>query len=171
MMIKIPFCGIDDVANFIYYLASEQNKTIYTVLFYDEAKKLVQELLRIEGTEIDSIELLEPTYDGYDKEYYIALDNDLEISVEKAYHNNIYYRFGDDNTVVLLHGNANPKIVEAASYSNLFQIELCKPEEEGSEEDFECSDDECEIEMYEIDYNKMMEYVLNKLLGDYHCSS
>ena len=166
-MIKIPFCGIDDVADFIYYLASEQNKMIYVVLFYDEAKKLLQELLRIEGTEIDSIELLEPTYDGYDKEYYIAFDNDLEISVEKAYHNNIYYRFGDDNTVVLVQNNVNPKVVKAASYSNLFQIELCKSEgEDSEEEDFECSDDECEIEMHEIDYDELIEYALNKLLEE-----
>lgn len=167
MMIKIPFCGIDDVADFIYYLASEQNKTIYAVLFYDEAKKLVQELLRIEGTEIDSIELFEPTYDGYNKEYYIVFDKDLEISVEKAYHNDVYHRFGDNNTVVLVQENVNPKVVKVASYSNLFQIELCKPEEEDSEEeDFECSDDECEIEMYEIDYDELMKYILNKLLEE-----
>lgn len=94
---------------------TEDFDIVYAVLFYNEAKKLLRELLAYDSVSVKTITLEDPWYDGYEKEYYVSLSGDSELRIEKAYHEaNVYhdakyYTIGD--AYVYIDEDANSSIV------------------------------------------------------------
>ena len=131
-MDKIVFKTHSDLAEYMLKNASEGN-TVYAVLFYEDARKLLKELLLFDKTEVNNIELNEPMWKRYDKEFYVVLDENFGVDIEEAYHEKNkyhdagYYKFGDadiENTIALMDGEANSKIIAAAGKSHCVEIEI-----------------------------------------------
>ena len=118
-MQKISFPDYSSMALYIYEKAKE-GKYVYTALFYDDAKEILKELSLFEDTEFEFIELRDPDWAGYTREFYLILDPQMHISCEEAwleaneYHDACYCRFGDDDVVALIDGDASSLILDAA---------------------------------------------------------
>ncbi|MCD8290018.1 MAG: hypothetical protein LUC91_00770 [Prevotella sp.] len=61
-------------------------KTSVAVLFYEDAIEMLKELLLFEDVNAKSVVINEPEYDGYGYEYYITLDDEFNIYIEPAWH-------------------------------------------------------------------------------------
>ena len=126
----LSFLSHDDLAEFMIEMALDEGKTSYAILFYEDARQLLKELSGYDETEIDNVELSEPIYKGYSKEFYVILDKELHVSVEEAwhddneYHKGGYYRFGDKDIIALIDSAANSKILSAAEDSDCYEIEI-----------------------------------------------
>ncbi len=72
---------IDEVENI-----DENYNFITAALFYEDARNVVAELLKNDKVKIDFIELASQEVDNYDHEYYISLDGEYNLSVEKAWY-------------------------------------------------------------------------------------
>lgn len=165
----LSFESHEDLASYMCYHA-QTGKTVYTVLFYEDAKELLKELLNYEETYIDSIEISDPLYSGYDKEYYVILDSELKINVEKAFHekckireDEFYYSFGDPNTLALIDSNANSLVIKAANDSHCAEIEI---DSDIDDYDDYCDHDVVIDEEFEIDLCDFIEYLYNHMLED-----
>lgn len=89
-MKKKEYKDIDYLAEDMYSLAYNQEKYVVAVLFYDDAAALVKELLCIDEVEAADIDLEMPECSYYEDEYYVALTDDLQLSVEPAYQDGKY---------------------------------------------------------------------------------
>lgn len=63
----------------------EEEYYVNAVFFYKDAVKLAKELLRFENVSIEFFDIEPPEYNNYTREYYVTIDNNLGLSVEKAY--------------------------------------------------------------------------------------
>lgn len=130
-MNKITFRNHKELADFMHTNAC-YGITVYAVLFYKDAKKLLKKLISFDRTNILDIEINDSTYDGYDKEYYVIIDGEMNVSCEKAfhkknkYHGEGYYNFGNDGILTLIDGDANSLIIKSAEGSICFEYEINK---------------------------------------------
>lgn len=113
---------------------------VTAVLYYDRAKSLIKALLQTEDVEAGCINISPAFVSGYNKEYYVTLDQDLNLWVEPVFHGDeIIYEFSD---VILYDGDAKQKIADqndgtgVTSYEILFET----PCEDDSSEEDPCED-------------------------------
>lgn len=157
----ISFVSHEDLAEYMVNKALEGN-FVYAVLFYDDAKQLLKELSFFEETEYESVELEAPEYSGYEKEYYIILDDEFNIGVEKAFHEENewheagYYKFGDDDVVALIDGYANSQILKAAEGAYCMEMEI----------DADADINPCEDCEYCVDLPDIIEYMLKNFIEE-----
>ena len=63
-----------------------QRKTTYAILFFDEAIELMRKLTTYNDIDVHSIELTTGDFNGYFKEYIVALSSDMMLDIEPAWH-------------------------------------------------------------------------------------
>ena len=129
-MDTISFLSHEDLAEYMGEKALE-GKTVTAVLFYEDAKVLLKELACFEDTTIENVEIHEPVYKGYNKEFYVTINDNLCIWVEEAYHEveetgfKGYYRFGGEDVIALIDSEANSLVIKAADESGyIAEIEV-----------------------------------------------
>lgn len=101
-MEKLQFNDIADLGNFMYELATKESQDACAILTYEKTSELLKWLLQYDDVKATFIELEHEEYNGYDKEFYIVLDTDLEIHIEQAYDEKDKIILGVDETGVLL---------------------------------------------------------------------
>lgn len=148
---KLVFDDYESLAEYICETAVEEKKTIYTALLYDDAKKLLNELALFEDSELDNIEIHEPFWQGYEREFYIVVDEELHINVEVAYHEKneyhdaCYYRFGDEEVIALLGSDTNCKLLDAVDGAcRIYEIEIIDSFNEDDDKYLNCFCDKCD---------------------------
>lgn len=113
------------LANTIHNSAAHRKLT-YAVLFYDDVIALMRELMKFNDINIGYIEVNSPDYNGYYKEYYVALDGDMELSIEAAWHasgdNHFVGYLEYDADVVLIDGDANSSILRKKQNADIFEV-------------------------------------------------
>ena len=90
--IQLSFETHEDLAECMFELVEETKDIVYAVVFYDDAKQLLKELGYIQETVFSNINLEDPEWTEYNKEYYVTIDKDYEISVEPAWHEKSEWR-------------------------------------------------------------------------------
>ena len=94
-MKKITINSIEELAEIMHDDAHDGN-CVTAILFYDEAIKLMRELMSYDCIIPESFEISPVDFNGYDKEYFVQLGNDMMLAVEKAWRENIpLYCLGD----------------------------------------------------------------------------
>ena len=93
------------------YMVDKAQDGIYTVavLFYPEAMELVKYLMRYDDIETMALDIKPVEYNGYNKEYYVSLADDMVVSVEPAYNEGRYLDACADLT--LIDSNASSSII------------------------------------------------------------
>ena len=164
-MDAICFLSHGDLAEYMCDKALD-GKTATAVLFFEDAKVLLKELACFEETTLENIEIHEPIWKGYSKEFYVTIDSDLCVWVEEAYHENEetgfkgYYRFGGEDVVALIDGHANSQVIKAAVDSGyIAEIEI--------DEDACCGCDECCLsEEQAEDLKDIIEFILEHIFEE-----
>lgn len=114
-------CYLDDIFDLaeLMYDHALKGKLIYATLFFEEATALMRSLLEYDSVSIGHARISEESSDGYNKEYYVVLDEDLVLSVEPAWSDNDewceagYNSFEADEHYI--DGNASYNIVKKQS--------------------------------------------------------
>ena len=133
-----------DVAKTMYDVVIKNKKEEITFVgFYEDAIEVIKELLMYEETTIHSLDIHSEEWDGYDKEYYVTLDNNFEVWAEPAFskdHNRYLYGSAD---ILFMTSNSNSSILNAIEYDIAVEVVF----DMGNECDSKCSTDcydECE---------------------------
>ena len=164
--IQLSFETHEDLAECMFELVEETKDIVYAVVFYDDAKQLLKELGYIEETVFSNINLEDPEWTEYNKEYYVTIDKDYEISVEPAWHEKSEWRdacyFGACDGIALIHSDANSKILEVLDDCECYEFSI----DDDSECDGRC--EECAIfddddEDPECDFADILECVIDNL--------
>lgn len=126
-MEKIIFNDYKTLAD-IMLKSADAGNTTYVVCFFENAVKLLKELMSFKETTIGGIEIAEENYRGYSKEYYISLGDDYIIDVQPAYDKNLkdgkgaYYMFEAEK--VFIDGDANSAIIKNIDKNICYEIEF-----------------------------------------------
>ena len=164
-MDTICFLSHEDLAEYMGEKALD-GKAVTAALFYEDAKALLKELACFEDTTLENIEIHEPVWNGYDKEFYVTIDKDMCVWAEEAYHEveetgfKGYYRFGGDDVIALIGSDANSQIIKAAEGSSyIAEIEI--------DADACCECDECCLTCEQAeDLKDIIEYILEHIFEE-----
>lgn len=131
-----------DVAIFMLDAMAENPpcKNVTAVLYYDRAKSLIKALMQADDVEAGHISISPAFVSGYNKEYYVTLDQDLNLWVEPVFHvDEILYEFSD---VILYDGDAKQKIADRNDGTGVtsYEIRFETPCEDDSSEEDPCED-------------------------------
>lgn len=134
-MRRIVFEDYESLSDYMINNA-EDGKYVVTVLFYEDALNLLRELMMYDEVQVTALDIEPVNYSGYDKEYYISLNENLEAAIEPAYANNGY--LGTDADLMLVDADANSAVLKIADK------EACREIYIGYEDDVEDCDECCE---------------------------
>lgn len=76
--------GFQDLAKRMHNDA-KHGKVVYSVLFFANAVELIKLLLKYDDVNISTVDISEYKFEAYAKEYYIVLDDEMNLYVEKAF--------------------------------------------------------------------------------------
>lgn len=120
-----------------------KEKTVYAVLFYEQAIDLMRSIMDYDCVELCDIEIAPGDVNGYYHEYYVVLDSEMILHVQPAWHEKNkyscegYYDFDAD--LVYIDGDANSSILRGQDMSNCFEIVW----DDEDDEDFHVLNDVC----------------------------
>ena len=120
-MKKVVIEDMIDVAQIMYDQVIN-GKEVGFVGFYEDAIQLIKELLRMEEPNIHNVNIANIEFDGYDKEYLVSLDGDMNIWCEKAYREkyNGYFTICDD--CVLVADDCNSEILKHIESEVVYEV-------------------------------------------------
>lgn len=121
----------EDLADTMYKMASER-KTSCAVLDFDDAEKLIRELLMFDRIQIKCIDFCSD-----DNEFYVSVTSDFELYVEQVKIDDQYVT--DESDCIFLGGNVNSKILNYLIADEYYEIAI----EEEPENIIRCTGD-CE---------------------------
>ena len=131
-MKRVYFGDMKNLAAFMIGEAKD-NKTVYAIMFYDEAKDLLRELMLYHELDVWGIEIAPPEWDGYCKEFYLAISGGQkpELYVNKAYMEKKERYLGFEADCLILDNTVSSKIEsmnmndKASVYEAVFMDDEC----------------------------------------------
>lgn len=92
-------------------------KITYTILFYDEAIEVMRHIISLSpDISFGGINITPVEYNGYDKEYFVVLSDDLTLDIEPAWHEKNQYHnagyLGFDSDLIYIDSNANHDVLK-----------------------------------------------------------
>lgn len=138
-MDKYTFENHGDLSGYMADMAQDGYSTI-AVLFYDDAIKLMRELMYYEDISVDAIDIQPYPHKGYDREYYVTLADDLVLSVEPAYYDDRYLM--TDADIILVSGKAHSSILKVLDNKKCRELEI------------DLSED-----IWELDFDKLIDFL------------
>lgn len=131
------------------------HKDVMFVGFYEDAAQVIKELLRYDDITPYNISLESVDLDEYNKEYYVALDEDLCVWCEPAYcyEDNVYLE--DETECLFIADDCCSSILKSIECNENAMYEVCY--DLGDEEyDYDCCNCNCEnCEFTKDDDNKI----------------
>ena len=113
-------------------IVNKEKEEIAFVGFYEDAIEVIKELLMYEETMPCSIELHPEYIEGYDKEYYVFLNDELEVWCQPAWYEKGKFYLMTDVDITFIMGDCNSAILKTIRT------------DESVEVSFELSDEDCE---------------------------
>lgn len=134
-MKRIQIEDIYEIADLMVETAIECKKNVSFIGLYEDTINLTKALMTYDEVIIHRIDIEPTDLDGYDKEYYVDLDEDGLLWVGKQYskeHDGYLY---GGSEVVFVADDCNSKLLEKLDYHNIYEV--------GYESDDECDCCEC----------------------------
>lgn len=118
-MDRMTFNTYNELAEYMFTKADD-GYNITSTLFVGDAMELLKMLMRYEEIDIGEINISQPEYNGYDKEYYISLSSDMTLNVQAAQVDGIYIYAEPD--IMLIHGYASSSIIKKMNRDDCVEI-------------------------------------------------
>ena len=115
--------NLEDVEEAMYdEIAINKKENVTFVGFYEDAIEVLKELMMHDEIVPYSLEIHPAEYDGYDKEYYVTLDNEMSLFCEPAYHveHEIYYF--DECDIAFIRNDVNSAILARIEADELYEV-------------------------------------------------
>ena len=156
-MDRLYFDDYIDMAEYMYDEASD-DVYIVAVLYYNDAIQLLRELLSFDDVEISALEIEPPFYNGYDREYFISIDEYKTLSVEPAYVGGRYLNTDADK--LLLGGDVHANAMADSPIENCYEILV----DEDCDCGCECSDCKSDsIYEFTVTLGELLETIIDNL--------
>ena len=110
---------------------------------YEDCVCLIKDLLCLEDVCLHQVEIEPEDWDGYDKEYLVTLDNELNIWCEKAYRENVGY-FLIESECILIADDCNVEIYDHLESDDIWKVSYSFMKKD-------CPEEECCGECYCFD--------------------
>lgn len=130
-METIQFNDYADLGEYLYNIA-EEGKTVSTVLFKKDIIGLLRWLMEYDEIDLGHIEIKDEFVDGYSKEYYLTIDDDLSVTIEPVYDENTNIITPCYSDIVLFDGNVSSRIAIENEDCTQIEIEIVDNEDEDS---------------------------------------
>lgn len=100
----LVFTDVSEVAEFAYKKAYdlEDIGCVQVVGFYEEISDVLKEILQYDEVSVGNIELNSDDWNGYLKEYYLTIDEDMVVCVEPGYYaeKEIYLQYEAETLII-----------------------------------------------------------------------
>ena len=117
-MKDLVFTNASEVAEFAYKKAYdlEDIGCVQVVGFYEEISDVLKEILQYDEVSVGNIELNSADWNGYLKEYYLTIDEDMVVCVEPGYYTEkeIYLQYEAETLIIC--DDCNSAIVKNNMY-------------------------------------------------------
>lgn len=142
-MKKISVNDYYDIAEYMYIKNNNGNNDVMFVGLYEDAAGVLKELLCFEDTVAYNIELEPESIDYYDLEFYVSLDEDLNVWCDKAYsrENKIYLYTESD--CVLIADDCNYDVLDRIGCDEVYEVSYNFEDEDFEDVDYK-SEDPCD---------------------------
>lgn len=120
-MERLKIEDIFDLASLMYVQACEGDEVEF-VGKYDDVQELIGTLSLMEDVVFDRIELEPIELNGYDREYYVDLDTDLHVWIEKAYSCDHEAYLISETDVLYIADDCNSKILDRIDYEHAVEV-------------------------------------------------
>lgn len=112
-----------DIAQSMYIDVVENKKVGVTFTgLYEEALEIVKYLLGMEDVFPYSVKLLPPESNGYEREYFVSLEEDLEVYCEPAWDEESKQYLYIDGDVAYTMNNCNSDILKAMKFVKEYEV-------------------------------------------------
>ena len=111
--------------------------------YYDDAVSVIKSLLIFDESSPYHICIKSEDFDGYDKEYYVALDSELNIWCDRAYSFEMNNYFYNETECLFVADDCNSAILKNIGYNknNIYEVSYDLEDEcSGNCEDCKCSE-------------------------------
>lgn len=124
------------------YMIDKAQNGFYAVavLFYEDALRLLRELMFNNDIDVGALDIKPEQYEGYNKEYYVSIADDMVVSVEPAYVGNRYLDTEAD--ITLIDGSASSTIIKNLPVTKCCEIKIGDIDDCDFVEDYDNKDDE-----------------------------
>jgi len=165
-MTILKFDDIEDLANTLYAIANDCEKSTTVAVYFKEAAELLRELLYFDDIKIGLIELADSEDYDYEKEYYVSLLTDpLEICIEEAWNDKRCSYLMPPSNTLLLHGDVNSLIAKQNNHCECFEVKIGDDEDE-EDECFKCPYCGADIEDDDSEEDYLSEEEVESLLKE-----
>lgn len=147
MIIKeLSFNTYEELAKYHYELLDKVGYVV-SILYYDEAKALMEVLIREHNLEINSIELDNPKFGGYNDEYYVSLTDEGVLDIEKVYRDGqLIFAEGE---ITLVDGRVPYKLIKSMPIDSIiYELDIDDIHKAGDEVHWYGSPDTYNATMY-----------------------
>lgn len=131
-MNKLYIKNFDGLANEMYENILEGKYDATFIGNYDDSSKLIKSLLRLDDVTPHQISLEPDEWDGYDKEFLISLDEELNVWCEKAYRETGYFTF--DSDCMYLADDCNEEVLDHVESDDIWEVSYDLSEDECCDE-------------------------------------
>ena len=145
------------IADYMYDEA-DNGQNVTATLFFDDAVNLMKELIAYECVVVGAIDIAKSEYNGYTKEYYVTLSEDMVMDISPAWNGRIYLNAEPD--IMLIDGNASSAIIRNVPLENCKEIYI---NDTSCECDCICSDCECQKDFEDV-HNFKVTFSLKDIL-------
>lgn len=148
-------CIVADELDNIIEKDKYNDNDIAIVAKYEEARQLIKELVCI-GYDIESINIRDAKWGGYDDEYIISISNigdEYEIWCEPMLRENGYFK--DESTIIYIFDNCSSKVIPYCKGKYMYEVSIGEYDSEDDENcDLECDNDSNESESVYVSRTK-----------------
>ena len=117
-MKRIYFANHKQLSDYMLKRARDEQYVV-AVLFYNDAKELLKELLKNDDVDVQALDIQPEMYKNYDREYYVSIF-DMQVSIEPAYYDGEY--FTTDAELTLIHSDACSAAIKDIPSSRCYEI-------------------------------------------------
>ena len=122
-MKKIIVEDMIDVAQIMYDKVVSGCESACFVGYYEDAAQLIKELLMMyDDTNVMQIKIEMVEWDGYEKEYLVTLDDEMNVWCEKAFNDYRNDYFYIEDSCVLVADDCNSKILENIEADEVYEV-------------------------------------------------
>lgn len=107
---------------------------ITATLFLEDTIGLMRDLMSYENIEIGGIDVAQMEYNGYSKEYYVTLSEDLVLDIEPAWNTRRNCYLYAEPDIMLIDGEANSAIIKDVPKDKCTEIYIGAQTKDNSDE-------------------------------------
>lgn len=126
---------LSEVAEAMYdEIVNKGKEDVMFVGYYEDAMEVIKELLMYEDVIPFSIELHPYFIKGYEKEYYVSLDEDLELWCEPAWYEEKEFYLMSDKDITFITSDSNSAILKTIFTNEAVEVSFDNDEDDYCEE-------------------------------------